>query len=76
MQIVKWGNSLAIRLPKGVVERLRLKEGDDVEVIVVGTRRSRPPSRLRRQTALARMRALKRPLPEGFRFDRDEANER
>jgi hypothetical protein len=26
--------------------------------------------------ALAKLRALRRPLPDGFRFDRDEANER
>ena len=32
MQVSKWGNSLAIRLPASVVEALRLKEGDEVEV--------------------------------------------
>ena len=34
MQISKWGNSLAIRLPSAVVEALQLEEGDDIEVIV------------------------------------------
>jgi len=29
-----------------------------------------------RERALARLRALKKPLPKGFRFDRDEANAR
>ncbi len=29
MQVSKWGNSLAIRLPAAVVEALKLKEGDD-----------------------------------------------
>ena len=32
MQVSKWGNSLAIRLPASVVEALQLKAGDDVEV--------------------------------------------
>ena len=37
MQVSKWGNSLAIRLPASVVEALELKEGDDIEVRVAGT---------------------------------------
>lgn len=28
--IQKWGNSLAVRIPKGVIRRLALKEGSDV----------------------------------------------
>jgi antitoxin MazE len=32
MQVSKWGNSLAIRLPAAVVEVLGLKEGDDIEI--------------------------------------------
>ena len=32
MQVARWGNSLAIRLPASVVEALGLKEGDDIEV--------------------------------------------
>jgi antitoxin MazE len=31
-QMVKWGNSLAVRIPKPVVEKARLKEGDSLEV--------------------------------------------
>ena len=30
MQVAKWGNSLAIRLPRSVVEVLGLKEGDSI----------------------------------------------
>jgi len=33
-QMVKWGNSLAIRIPKPVVEEAKLKEGDSLEVEV------------------------------------------
>ncbi|WP_143749548.1 AbrB/MazE/SpoVT family DNA-binding domain-containing protein, partial [Caballeronia arvi] len=29
MQVAKWGNSLAVRLPASVVDALDLKEGDD-----------------------------------------------
>jgi antitoxin MazE len=31
-QMVKWGNSLAVRIPKHVVEGARLKEGDSLEI--------------------------------------------
>jgi len=41
MQVSKWGNSLAIRLPAAVVEALKLKEGDSVEIRVAGPRASR-----------------------------------
>jgi antitoxin MazE len=76
MQIAKWGNSLAIRLPKAVVETLKLKEGDHIEVVVAGARRFEIARDRRREAALARLKTLKRPLPEGFKFSRDEANER
>jgi len=76
MQVSKWGNSLAVRLPRAVVEALKLEEGDDIEIIVAGRRRFEIVRDRSREQALARLRALKRPLPNGFRFDRDEANER
>ncbi len=31
-QMVKWGNSLAVRIPKPVVEEAKLKEGDSLEI--------------------------------------------
>ena len=31
-QMVKWGNSLAVRIPKPVAEQARLKEGDSLEI--------------------------------------------
>jgi antitoxin MazE len=76
MQVSKWGNSLAIRLPKTVVEALKLKEGDEVEITIAGSRRFEVARDRRREEALKRLRALQRPLPPGFKFDREEANER
>ena len=38
MQVSKWGNSLAVRLPAAVVEALELKEGDQIEVRIAGPR--------------------------------------
>jgi antitoxin MazE len=31
-QIVKWGNSLAIRIPKPAAQKARMKEGDFLEI--------------------------------------------
>ena len=31
-QMVKWGNSLAVRIPKPILEQARLKEGDFLEI--------------------------------------------
>jgi len=36
VQISKWGNSTAVRLPKPVVDELGLKPGQDVELLVEG----------------------------------------
>jgi hypothetical protein len=33
MHVAKWGNSLAVRLPRALVDELRLKAGDEVEVV-------------------------------------------
>ncbi|HEY1425561.1 MAG TPA: AbrB/MazE/SpoVT family DNA-binding domain-containing protein [Caulobacteraceae bacterium] len=76
MQVAKWGNSLAVRIPSAVVEALDLKEGDHVEVSIVGERRFEIERDRGREAAIARLRALRRPLPAGFRFDRDAAHER
>lgn len=77
MQVSKWGNSLAIRLPAAVVEVLGLKAGDQVEVEVanartLGVQRSDAGNR----EALARLRKYRGLLPVDFKFDRMEANQR
>jgi antitoxin MazE len=72
MQIGKWGNSLAVRLPREIVERFGLKEGDAIDTDTFD--RALEQTRVAREQALQRIRELRRPLPEGYRFDRDEAN--
>jgi antitoxin MazE len=76
MQVSKWGNSLAIRLPAAVVEALALKEGDNIEIRVAGSRELEVERDQSRQRALENLRKLSRPLPRGFVFDRDEIYER
>ena len=76
MQVAKWGNSLAVRLPTTVVDALNLKEGDEIKIRIAGEREFEVSRDRSKETALARLRQLRRPLPAGFTFDRDEANER
>jgi antitoxin MazE len=76
MQVSKWGNSLAVRLPAAVVEALGLKEGDEIEISIVGDRNFKVEKDQSRQKALETLRRLARPLPPGFKFDRQALNER
>src|SRR5258708_36538637 len=76
MQVSKWGNSLAIRLPAAVVEALELKEGDSIEIRVAGSRAFEVARDRSRERALDNLRKLRRRFPPGFVFDREEANER
>ena len=76
MRVPKWGNSLAVRLPNAVVEALDLKEGDEIEVRVAGERAFDIARDMSRERALERIRALRKEVPQGWRFDRDDANTR
>ena len=76
MQVAKWGNSLAVRLPAAVVKALDLKEGDQIEIRIGGSREFEVSRDRSREKAIERLRQLRRPLPAGFTFQREEANER
>jgi antitoxin MazE len=76
MQVAKWGNSLAIRLPAAVVAALELREGDEIEIHVVDERELAVARKPGRTELLKRLRAFRGRLPADFKFDRDEANAR
>jgi antitoxin MazE len=76
MKVAKWGNSLAVRLPAAVVAALDLKEGGEIAIHIADRRAFGVERDSGQAEALARLRALRRPLPPDFRFDRDEANGR
>lgn len=75
MQIAKWGNSLAVRLPAELARELGLKEGDQIAlqkgdgVMKV----QRLPSA---EDVLAGLRRFRGKLPAAERLSRDDANER
>ena len=81
MQVAKWANSLAVRLPVALVQELGIADGDEL-VLQPLARKSeqaarvsvaRQPSKLEQLQAQRRFRA---PWPTEFYFDRDEANAR
>ncbi len=76
MQVSKWGNSLAIRLPASVVEALGLHEGDDIEVVIEDERVFQVRKKPDRDAFLARLRKYRGKLPADFKFDREDANAR
>jgi antitoxin MazE len=76
MQVAKWGNSLAVRLPVAVVEALDLKAGDNIEIHVSGERSFAIVKTPDAHEMLARLRKFRGRLPADFKFDRVDANER
>lgn len=75
MQVAKWGNSLAVRLPSELVRELGLKEGDHIDLT-----RDDGAVKVRRQPradeVLADLRRFRGKLPAANRLSRDDAHER
>jgi antitoxin MazE len=76
MQVSKWGNSLAIRLPAAVVDALALREGDEIAIEVADPRHFRVARDPARDDALAALRALGWVLPPDADLSREAANAR
>lgn len=77
MQVAKWGNSLAVRIPADVARALGLREGDEVELRALdGNELAVITEKQRRAEAIERLRSFRGTMPVGFKFDRDEANSR
>jgi antitoxin MazE len=76
MKVSKWGNSLAIRIPVEMAEKLGIKEGDELieqpgfaeEKQVLLTRKKT------REERLARLAEIRKTVkwPEDYKFDREE----
>ncbi len=76
MKIAKWGNSLAIRIPKDVADALGLAVGDEVELEAGCVGVLRLNRQMTREEALANLRRFRGTMPADFKFDREEANAR
>lgn len=76
MHVRKSGDGLAVDLPVSIVKRLGLKEGDAIDIEVGDDNTLRVSRQDERDRAIAELRARATPLPPGYKFNRDEANER
>jgi antitoxin MazE len=76
MQVSKWGNSLAVRLPAGLVQVLDLKEGEEIDLHLVGERAFEVSKKPDVKALLVRLHQYRGRLPADFHFDRLQANER
>ena len=76
MQVSKWGNSLAVRLPAALVEKMKLKEGDRVEIVPAGRRRLTIDRQSEIDALFDDLRRFRCRVPAGFKFDREDANRR
>ena len=75
MQVAKWGNSLAVRLPADLVRELGLKEGDQIDLVKdEGTVKVRRLPRA--DEVLDGLRRFRGRLPAADRLGRDTAHER
>jgi antitoxin MazE len=75
MKVVRWGNSLAVRLPAKLVRELGLAEGDRIDLIrdSDALRVRRPP---RTRDVLDNLRKFRGRLPANDRIGRDDAHSR
>jgi antitoxin MazE len=77
IQVGKWGNSLAIRLPKSLTEEFGIAEGDEIDDsgIIEALRRAQAEEKQRRrEKAIEEIRKSRLSLPDDWKFDREEAN--
>ena len=75
MQVAKWGNSLAVRLPAELVRELGLKEGDQID-LVKDDDQVRVRRLARADEVLNGLRRFRGKLPAAERLSRDAAHER
>lgn len=75
MQVARWGNSLAVRLPAELVRDMGLKEGDQIDLL-----QADGPLTIRRlprpDEVLDGLRRFRGRLPAAERLTRDAAHER
>jgi antitoxin MazE len=75
MQVSKWGNSLAVRFPASLVQALDLKEGEEIELHLAGSRSFEVSKKPSVAELLERLHQFRGRLPADFHFDRLQANE-
>jgi antitoxin MazE len=76
LKIAKWGNSLAVRIPADVVEKLGISANEEAEIRVTGEHSFEVTRDRRRMEAIEQMRTMRVVVPDDFVFNRDELYDR
>lgn len=76
MKLAKWGNSLALRIPADVAEKLKLSPGQEVLLEVVSDHQFQVSRDRRRQEAIEKLRRLRFTVADDYVFDRSEIYDR
>jgi antitoxin MazE len=76
LKFAKWGNSIAIRVPAEVIAKLGISPDEEAQIRVTGEYSFEVTRDRRRQEAIEAIRKLARPLPPGYKFNRDEIYDR
>jgi antitoxin MazE len=76
MRIFKLDDSLVVRLPEPLVKEMGLSAGDDVNVTAADHRTIAISKAEQDSDFVVKLRALQRPAPEGFVWNRNDANAR
>ena len=76
MKFAKWGNSIAIRVPADVVAKLGISPDQEAQIKVTGEYSFEVIRDRSREEAIEAIRRLARPLPPGYKFNRDEIYDR
>jgi antitoxin MazE len=77
VHVGKWGNSLAVRLPRNIVEKFGIKEGDsigDASIEAMMEVERTEALQARRDAAMEEISKREFDLPPDWKFDREEAN--
>ena len=79
VQVGRWGNSLAVRLPKNLVDRFGLSEGDEFDSAALEAALATLQAdalREQRKQAIREIAETHWTLPDDWKFNREEANAR
>ena len=76
MKVAKWGNSLAVRLPKETAEALGVSEGDDIAFETTAEGEVKLSKKLDMKAWAESLKKYEGRLPPGFKFNRQDANRR
>jgi antitoxin component of MazEF toxin-antitoxin module len=76
MRIFELDDSLVVRLPETLVQKMSLRDGDELAIVESSKEKVVVEKVDRRVRFLKDMEQFRWPVAKGYKFDRDEANER